>query len=201
MSPGGRPGGSTFRARLTLGMTLLSLVVLATASTAIYLWARESLRATFDSVLFTVAQIEVASAIDEPGGPVHPHESLPVPLPPGAGPAYEKVVRIRSQDGTIDLHTINLERGPRLQTDPASRRAPSPERCPSAIPAVAARSTAASTIRSTTRRRATSSSRWWRSRRADPLERTLWSLLGALGASLVVGGLGAAWVRAAWRDA
>ena len=191
MGAGRRPGGSTFRARLTFGMTVLSLVVLATVSTAIYLWAREALRATFDSVLFTVAQIEVASAIDEPGGPVHPHESLPVSLPPGAEPAYEKVVRIRSEDGSIDLHTINLERGPRLQTDPA----------------LEARAFAGEVSFGDTRRgRAIYRSVYYPfqdpaghklvavvSIPKGPLERTLWSLLGALGASLAVGGVGAAW--------
>ena len=190
IAAGRRPGGSTFRARLTLGMTLLSLVVLATASTAIYLWARQALRATFDSVLFTVAQIEVASAVDEPGGPVHPHESLPVP-PPGSGPGYERVVRIRSEDGTIDLHTINLERGPRLETDPA----------------LEARAFAGEVSFGDTRRgRAIYRGVYYPFRDPEghklvavvaipkgPLERTLWSLLGALGASLVVGGLGAAW--------
>lgn len=186
-----RAGGSTFRARLTLAMTLLSLVVLASASTAIYLWAREALRATFDSALFTVAQIEVASAVDEPGGSVHPHESLPVPLPPHVGRGYEKAVRIRSEDGRVDLYTSNLARGPALETDPAlearafegevsfgdARRGSAIYRCvyypfrdPQGRKFVAAVAIP-----------------------KGSLERRLWSLLGALATCLAVGGVGAAW--------
>lgn len=185
-----RLGGPTFRARLTLGMTLLSLVVLASASTVIYLWAREALRATFDSALFAVAQIEVASAIDEPGGSVHAHESPPAPPPPRIGAGYEKVVRMRSQDGTIDLYTIDLERGPALETDPAlearafngqvsfgdARRGNTIYRCvyypftdPQGHKLIATVAIP-----------------------KGPLERTLWSLLGVLAACLVLGGAGAA---------
>lgn len=186
-----RPGGSTFRARLTLGMTLLSLVVLATASTAIYLWAREALRATFDGALFTVAQIEVASVIDEPESPVHVHENLPVPLPPHMGPGYEKVVRIRSEDGTIALNTSNLDRGPGLETDPAlearafagevsfgdARRGGAIYRCVYYPFRGAAGHKLVAVVAIP----------------KGPLERTLWSLLGALGACLVIGGVGAGW--------
>ena len=191
MTSARRPGGSTFRARLTLGMTLLSLAVLATASTAIYVWAREALLGTFDSALLTVAQIEVASAIDEPDGAIHIHESVPVPLPPGMGPAYEKLVWIKSKDGAVDARTINLTRAPRLETEPA----------------LEARAFAGEASFGDVRR----GGEIYRSvyypfrdtlgrdliaavaipRR--PLERTLRSLLAALAACLVLGGVAAAW--------
>jgi hypothetical protein len=84
MTPARRPGASTFRARLTVGMALLSLAVLAVAGAAIYVWARNALVGTFDGALLTIAQIEVASAIDEPDGAIHIHEGVPIPLG-GAG--------------------------------------------------------------------------------------------------------------------
>lgn len=182
---------STFRGRLTAGMTLLALAVLATASTASYLWARAALLSTFDSTLLTVAQIEVASSVDEPDGTVHVHEGTPVPLPPGMGPGYRKVVRIRSADGTIDLSTINLRRGPPLEVDPAAE----------------ARAWAGEVAFADVRRGAEMyRGVYYPFRDAlghrllasvaipkRPLDRTLWSLLEGLAACLVLGGVAAAW--------
>lgn len=186
-----RSGDSTFRARLTLGMTLLSLAVLATAGTAIYLWARESLRDAFDSALLTVAQIEVEAVSDDPGGVIHLHEGVPTPLPAGMGPAYEKVIRITSADGTISLGSTNLVRGPRLETDPALEHL--------ALAGAASYGdvrwggTMFRTIyypfSHTSGRKLLAVVGISR----EPLDRTLRSLLGALAVCLTVGGVAAAW--------
>ncbi len=191
MTARARRPGSTFRRRLTIGMTLLSLAVLAVTSSAIYIWAMRELRSTFDSVLFTVAQIEVASAVDKPGTAIHVHESLPVPLPPHMGPAYEKAVRVKSEDGSVDVSTGNLERGPQLRTDPAlearafsgvvsfgdARRGDTLYRC------------VYYPFRDSDGRKLVAMVAIPKA----PLDRTLRSLLLALGACLAVGSASAAW--------
>jgi heavy metal sensor kinase len=114
-----RGSGHTFRGRLTAVMTALAIAVLAAAGLAIYAWAREALVTTFDRALMTVAQSEVASAVDEPDGRIHVHEGAVRTPPERASAAYEKVSRIRSEDGAIDVSTSNLARGAALVTDPA----------------------------------------------------------------------------------
>jgi two-component system OmpR family sensor kinase len=102
-------------------MTALAITVLAAAGLTIYAWARDALVTTFDRALMTVAQSEVASAVDEPDGRVHVHEGEGAtgPSRTPARAAYEKVSRIRSEDGAIDVSTSNLAGGPALVTDPA----------------------------------------------------------------------------------
>ena len=191
MAPAGRLVGSTFRARLTLTMTLLALAVLTTASTAIYVWARGALLHAFDSALITIAQIEVEAAVDDPDVSVHLHEGVPVPLPSGMGPGYEKVVRFRSEDGSVDLRSVNLVRGPRLETDPLleARALAGEASFGDARRGSEIYRSVYYPFRDARGRRlfaVVAIPRW-------PLERTLWSLLGALGVCLAVGGLAAAW--------
>jgi two-component system OmpR family sensor kinase len=114
-----RRTGYTFRGRLTAVMTALAIAVLAAAGLTIYAWARDALVTTFDRALMTVAQSEVASAVDEPDGRVHVHEGAIRTPPERARVAYEKVSRIRSEDGAVDVSTSNLAGGPALATDPA----------------------------------------------------------------------------------
>ena len=181
----------TFRTRLTLGMTVLSIVVLATTGTAIYLWAREALRGTFDSALLTVAQIEVEAVSDDPGGVIHLHEGVPTPLPAGMGPAYEKVIRITSADGTISLGSANLARGPRFETDLAREHR--------ALTGAASYGDVrwnGSTFRTIYYPFSHTSGRKLLAVvgiSREPLDRTLRSLLAALAVCLTVGGVAAAW--------
>ena len=85
----GGESSRTFRQRLTASMALLAIVVLALASIAIYVRVRLELQSTLDSALLNIAQVEVASAVDEPGGRVHVHDEIPVPTSP-VGSGYEK---------------------------------------------------------------------------------------------------------------
>jgi hypothetical protein len=55
-------------------MALLAIVVMAVASTAIYVRVRLALRSAVDSALLSVARVEVAGSLDRPGGLVHVHE-------------------------------------------------------------------------------------------------------------------------------
>lgn len=108
----------TYRARLTLGMTLLSVGVLAVASAVVYVAVREALLWNLDTTLLTLARAEVASAVDTPGGGIHMHEeSAPSAARFGAG--YEKLVMVMSEDGRIVAQTANLTQGPPVVGDPA----------------------------------------------------------------------------------
>jgi two-component system OmpR family sensor kinase len=172
-------------------MALLAIVVLAAAGTTIYLWAREALRGAFDSALLTVAQIEVEAAVDDPDGSVHLHEGVPVPLPAGMGPAYEKVILIKSADGAVDLRSVNLVRGPTLEADPTLERR--------ALGGTASYGDARrgdAVFRCIYYPFSDSSGRRLLAVvgiSREPLERTLRSLLVALGVCLTAGGAAAAW--------
>jgi two-component system OmpR family sensor kinase len=107
---------STFRRRLTASMTVLAVGVLAAASLAIYLRVREALLSNFDSALLSIARIEVAGAIDEPGGEVHVHEEIPVLTAP-FGLGYEKFAQIKDENHHVRTQTANLAVGPVLETD------------------------------------------------------------------------------------
>ena len=74
-----------------------AVAVLAAAGLAIYAWAREALVSTFDHALLTVAQSEMASAVDEPDGAIHVHEWAARVAPGRMTPAYEKVTRISAR--------------------------------------------------------------------------------------------------------
>ena len=107
----------TFRRRLTASMALLAIVVMAVASTAIYIRVRLALRSAVDSALLSVARVEVAGSLDRPGGLVHVHEEIPrLNSPVGSG--YEKFAQIKDEHHAVRAQTANLAAGPSLETDP-----------------------------------------------------------------------------------
>src|SRR5688500_2654524 len=59
-----RPPQQTFRARLTLGATLLCLGALAVAGGVIFLGVRQTLLWHLDSALLSIARTELASALN-----------------------------------------------------------------------------------------------------------------------------------------
>jgi hypothetical protein len=67
----------TFRGRLTVTMSALSLAVLALASVLAYAGIRWALLRNLDEALLALARTEIASAFDEPGGLVHVHDQVP----------------------------------------------------------------------------------------------------------------------------
>jgi len=113
----GGESSRTFRQRLTASMALLAIVVLALASIAIYVRVRLELQSTLDSALLNIARVEVASAVDEPGGRVHVHDEIPVPTSP-VGSGYEKFAQIKNERRVVQAQTANLMSGPPLETDP-----------------------------------------------------------------------------------
>jgi len=108
--------GPTFRLRLTLTISLLSFLVLAIASTVIYLAARQILRHNLDNALLAIARTEVASAIDGPGGRVHVHEEGRAPIQLEVADDYVKLAMIKRADAVL-ARTANLADEP-LRTDP-----------------------------------------------------------------------------------
>lgn len=96
----------TFRDRLTLQTTLLCLLVLTVAGTAVFLGARTALLANLDGALLGIARAELASALDGPGGKVHIHEDSKLVLHGAAG--YEKYALIRDEHGDLTAHTANV---------------------------------------------------------------------------------------------
>ncbi len=116
--PDGEAPRSTFRARLTIRMTLLSLGVLGATSLAIYVGIRETLLSNLDDVLLTIARTEVASAVDEPGDKIHLHEVGPASLALPTGSGYEKIAQIKDEHHEVSVETANLHGGPPLETDP-----------------------------------------------------------------------------------
>jgi two-component system, OmpR family, sensor kinase len=97
---------TTFRDRLTLQTTLLCLLVLTIAGTAVFLGARAALLANLDGALLGIARAELASALDGPGGKVHIHEDSKLVLHGAAG--YEKYALIRDEHGDLAAHTANV---------------------------------------------------------------------------------------------
>jgi two-component system, OmpR family, sensor kinase len=96
----------TFRGRLTMQTTLLCLVVLAFAGTAIFFGARLALLTNLDGALLGIARAELASALDGPNGKVHIHEEGDLVLQGATG--YEKYALIRDAHGDLAAHTANI---------------------------------------------------------------------------------------------
>lgn len=113
-----RISGPTFRRRVTVSMTVLAVTVLTAASAFTYLRVRQALVAHLDGALLSIALTEVASALDGPDGHLHVHEELPVLSAPG-GLGYEKFAEIRDEHRRSRAQSTNLRGGPRLETDPA----------------------------------------------------------------------------------
>jgi two-component system OmpR family sensor kinase len=106
---------------LAVATALLCLGVLTAAGAAVYLGARHSLSANLDGALLTIAQTEVASALDGPEGTVHVHEEGPSPLHLPIGSGYEKFAQIEDEEDDVMAATTNLRVGPELSTDPDAK--------------------------------------------------------------------------------
>lgn len=109
----------TFRARLTITMTLLCVGVLGAAGAGVYVWARQTLRHGIDRALLAVARAEAASAMDDPAGAVHVHEPPPLELAWPVQATYERFVLIKDGAGTIVARTSNLDGAATLHTERA----------------------------------------------------------------------------------
>ncbi len=107
----------TFRERLTLTMSALSIGVLGLASVLIYAAIRWSLVENLDRALLALARTEITSAFDEPGNVLHVHEEAPDAVSLGNGLVYEKVSEIIAAGGKVVARTSNLTDDARLQTD------------------------------------------------------------------------------------
>lgn len=110
---------TTFRARLTMTLSALSIGVLGLASLLIYVAIHWALATNLDEALLTLARTEMASAFDEPGNVLHVHDQAPVTVAIGHGGSYEKVSEIVAADGKVVASTSNLTDDSRLEIDPA----------------------------------------------------------------------------------
>lgn len=106
----------TFRRRLTVSMTLLSVAVLAVATAVIYWRVRQAWLSHLDSTLLSIARIEIASSLDQAGGRLHVHDEIPVSTAP-LGLGYEKFAQIKDETHQVRAQTSNLKDGPTLETD------------------------------------------------------------------------------------
>lgn len=107
-----QPGGvrrPTFRKRLTLTATRLSVGVLVLTDLCVFFGAKQALRASTDSALLGVARSEVSSALYKSGGTA-------LTLPAGSG--YEKFVQVENAQDKIVAQTSNLMQGPALEQKP-----------------------------------------------------------------------------------
>ncbi len=180
---------TTLRRRIMLATTGLCLGILLVAGAGVYLGVRAALRASLDDALRGIAAAEIASAADEPGGQIHVHPDDETALSLASRTGYEKFAQIENSRDRIIARTPNLQRGPKLTRDAkAEKRArrgivsfadirlgDEPLRCvyypfraPDGEPLLA--------IVSIPQR---------------PMQKALRSLLGALGLSLLLGGVAA----------
>ena len=110
---------TTFRMRLALAMTGLSIAVLLAAGILVYQQTRGALSRALDAELLTIARTEVASGFDEPGVGAHVHDAA---TGDGNGSGSgEKVSRITDASGRVLARTSSLASGPPLVDDEGAR--------------------------------------------------------------------------------
>ena len=172
-----------------LATTGLCLGILLVAGAGVYLGVRAALRASLDDALRGIAAAEIASASDEPNGKIHVHPDDATSLSISSQTGYEKFAQIENSRDRIVARTPNLQRGPKLTRDAkAEKRARGglvsfadirlgdeplrcvyyPFRAPDGEPLLAIVSIA-----------------------QRPMRKSLQLLLGALGISLLLGGVAA----------
>jgi len=106
----------TFRGRLTMTLSALSIGVLGLASVLIYGAIRWELLRNLDQSLLTLARTEISSAFDEPGGFAHVHEQAPAASDLRVL-AYDKVTEIFDGNGEVVDRTENLNNGPPIELE------------------------------------------------------------------------------------
>ena len=109
---------TTFRMRLALAMTGLSIAVLLAAGILVYQQTHRALSRALDAELLTIARTEVASGFDEPGVGVHVHDPA---NGNGNGHGGEKVSRITDAAGRVLARTSSLASGSPLVDDEGAR--------------------------------------------------------------------------------
>ena len=112
---------TTFRARLALSMTALSIAVLMAAGGLAYWQTRRALFISLDRELLTIARTEAASGFDEPGVGVHVHELPPLAPTLLGGAGHEKCARVSDTAGRVLAATTNLASDPPLGDDEPGR--------------------------------------------------------------------------------
>ena len=108
----GRLRPTTFRARITLVMTLLALTILALVDVIVFVGRRSMFQNNMDAVLRSIAQSEAASVAGTVGDilPAPSGSMLLFPMPPGS--TLETYAAIMDYRGHVLAHTANLPRPP-----------------------------------------------------------------------------------------
>ncbi len=115
---------STFRARITLVMTLLALIILALVDAAVYAGRYRMLQNNLDAILLNIAREQTGFFLEELGNdsnPANASAAKPLALQLPSGTAYETYVQIEDRTGRILAHTSNLEHLPRLRVRQGTR--------------------------------------------------------------------------------
>ncbi len=86
----------TLRARLTVTLTIMALVVLVVAGGIVFLGVRRVLLGGLDQTLASIVQAEIASSADGPGGRPHLHE-----MAVGDVGGYQRFAEIEDEDGVV----------------------------------------------------------------------------------------------------
>lgn len=110
-------GAPPLRRKVAAATVGLSLLVQLFASVGVYWGVDRALSTHMDGMLVNLVRTELASAIDEPGEPVHVHDDGPLATPDG----YEKYVSIEEAPGKALAQTSNLSGAGELAPDPAER--------------------------------------------------------------------------------
>ena len=108
----GRLRPTTFRARITLVMTLLALMILALVDVIVFLGRRSMFQNNMDIALRSIAQAEATSVAGTVGDilPTPGNSMLLFPMPPGS--TLETYATIMDYRGHVLAHTANLPHPP-----------------------------------------------------------------------------------------
>lgn len=99
----------TFRRRLMLCATLLSVGVLIGTDIGVFFGARQALRTGTDQVVLGVARTEITAALNKRSGAA-------LTLPAGSG--YERYAQVENEEDRVVAQTRNLMQGPALEQKP-----------------------------------------------------------------------------------
>lgn len=113
---------TTLRRRIMMATTLLSLGILLVAGAGVYLGVRQALRVSLDDSLRSIASAEIASAADEPGGKIHVHPNDATSLSLTSQAGYEKFAQIENSRDRVLARTPNLQRGLKMSRNPPAEK-------------------------------------------------------------------------------
>ena len=113
---------TTFRARITLVMTLLALIILALVDTSVYVGRYSQRLTNLDGVLLTNARMETAAFAESLEDGLHTSAARPQKLNLPSGSVYETYIQIEDRQGRILVRSSNLATLPPLRINKDSQQ-------------------------------------------------------------------------------